>query len=65
MFDLLLIKQATDCKSKYTCMEAGQMVVGYPLLTVGVLEVVEPLQLSVVVQIFGEAEMLCQLLEPS
>ena len=63
MFDLLLIKQATDCKSKYTCMEVGHWVGGCPMLIVGVLEVVEPLQLSVVVQIFGEEEMLCQLLE--
>ena len=63
MFDSLLIMQATDYKSKYTCMEVGLQVVGYLLLVVGVLEVVELLQLLVVVQIFGEVEMMYQLLE--
>ena len=62
MSDLLLIMQAIDCKSKYTCMEVEQRVVGYPL-SPGLLEVVEPLPLLVVVQIFGEAEMWCQLSE--
>ena len=56
MSDLLLIMQAIDCKSKYTCMEVEQRVVGYPP-SPGLLEVVEPLPLLVVVQIFGEAEM--------
>ena len=64
MFDSLLIMQATDYKSKCTCMEVGLQVVGYLLLVVGVLEVVELLQLLVVVQIFGEVEMMYQLLEP-
>ena len=36
-------------------------VVGFPLSVADVMEVVELLQLSVVVQIFGEAEKRCQL----
>jgi hypothetical protein len=60
MFDLLLITQAIDCKSKYKCMEGQKMVVAYPKLLVA-LEDAEPLRLLVVVQIFAEAEMRCQL----
>ena len=37
----LSIMLATDCKNKYTCMEAGLLVVGFPLLVADLLEVVE------------------------
>lgn len=63
MSDLLLIMQATDCKSKYTCMEVEQMIVGSPPLLVG-LEVCEPLQLLAAVPIFGEVEMWYLLSQP-
>jgi hypothetical protein len=63
MFDFLQLMQAIDCKSKYTCMEGQKMVVGYPHL-LAVLEAAAQLPLLVVVQIFGEAEMRCQLSQP-
>jgi hypothetical protein len=44
-------------------MEGQTMVVGYPQLLV-VLEAAAQLPLLVVVQIFGEAEMRYQLLQP-
>ena len=67
LLGLLPIMQATDCKNKYKCMEVEQTVVGWPQLHVGLVgvEVVELWQLLVLVFVrtFGEAELLCQLLQ--
>jgi len=61
ILDSLSIMQATDCNYNCKCMEVGLWVVGFPQSVADVMEVVELLQLSVVVQIFGEAEKRCQL----